>query len=165
MKIRSVLTLTGIVAAILGALVAYLILSVPNDIRADGLLKEARTQMTEGKNDSARETLVSIVQQYPRTDAAAAATVALMTLNHNERNELASAIALLRKQNEEQTKLISQLQKKVTSIQAAQAEAAKPAPQMQGPPKPPEKNVTPAKKATPKKSTKKTTSRTTRRRR
>lgn len=162
MKIRSVLTLTGIVAAILGALVAYLVLSVPNDIRADGLLKDARSQMTDGKNDEARETLVSIVQRYPRTDAAAAATVALMTLNHNERNELASAVALLRRQNEEQTKLISQLQKKVASIQA---EAAKPAPQMQGPPKPPEKTVTPAKKTTPKKTTKKTTKRTTRRRR
>ena len=35
MRVRGVLILTGIVSSILGALVVYLVLSVPNDLRAD----------------------------------------------------------------------------------------------------------------------------------
>lgn len=161
MKVRGALTLTGIVAAILGALVAWLVLSVPNDLRADGLLKEARQDMTEGRTDEARETLTKIVQQYPRTDAAAAATAALLALIHTERTELAQGIAHLRKQNDEQSRLIANLQTQMTAVR--KAAAAKPVPEMQGPPKPvPEPapaKVTPKKKTPPKKKT------TTRRRR
>src|SRR5688500_17797581 len=99
MKFRAVLTLTGIVSAILGALVVYLMLSVPNDLRADSLLKDARGQMTKGNDAAARESLTKIIQQYPRTDAAAAATVALLTLAQKDRDELTRAITALRKQS------------------------------------------------------------------
>ena len=105
MKVRTVLTFTGIVSSILGALVVYLILSVPNDLRADGLLKQARTEMTAGNNDKARTSLKQIVQQYPRTDAAAAATAALVHLGDKDRDDLSRAIAQIRKQNEQQAKL------------------------------------------------------------
>src|SRR5215211_6524299 len=106
MRVRGFLVLTGIVSSILGALVVYLILSVPNDLRADGLLKQARDDMKNGKDDKARQSLMNIVQQYPRTDAAAAATVALVTLAQKDRDDLSRAIAQLRKQNEQQTQLI-----------------------------------------------------------
>jgi uncharacterized pyridoxal phosphate-containing UPF0001 family protein len=146
MKVRSLLVFTGIVSSILGALVVYLILSVPNDLRADGLLKDARKQMTDGKTEDARKSLSTIVQQYPRTDAAAAATVALVSLAQNDRDELARAVAQLRKQNDQQTKLIGDLQKNVTAIQNAPPKVVT----VQAPaPKPAAKKVT--KKATPKK--------------
>jgi hypothetical protein len=116
MKVRTVLTLTAVLSSILGALVVYLILSVPNDLQADALLKEARKEIAAGRNDDARAALTKIVQQYPRTDAAAAATVALVSLAEKEQEELARAIILLRKQNEAQTKLIDGLQKNVTEI-------------------------------------------------
>lgn len=146
MKIRTLLTLTAIASSILGAFVVYLFLSVPNDLRADELLKQARKDMTDGKNDSARESLVKIVQQYPRTDAAAAATVALVSLNDKERDDLARAIASVRRSNDQQAKLITDLQKTVTEIKNA-------------PPKvvtvtaPPAKKTPPKKKVTPKKKT------------
>ena len=54
MKIRLLLYLTAIVSAILGATVVYLVLSVPNDLRADAMLKTAREQMSAGNNDEAR---------------------------------------------------------------------------------------------------------------
>ena len=154
MRVRAALTMTGIVAAILGALVAWLVLSVPNDLRADGLLKEARQDITEGRTDEARATLTKIVQQYPRTDAAAAATAALLALIHTDRTELAQGIAHLRKQNDEQSKLIAGLQSQLAALKKA---AAKPLPEMQGPPKPEPKpepaKVTATKKTPPKKTT------------
>lgn len=152
MKFRYILWFTALVSSILGALVVYLMLSVPNDLRADGLLKDARKHLNDGKNDEARTALTKIVQQYPRTDAAAAATVALVSLNDKERDELARAIAQLRKQNESQSKLITDLQKSVTEIRNA-------------PPKVVTVTAPPAKKAPAKKTTTKKKTPTRRRRR
>ena len=124
MKFRALLTLTGIVSAILGALVVYLVLSVPNDLRADSLLKEARGELTKGNDDAARTSLTKIVQQYPRTDAAAAATVALLSLGQKDRDELTRAIATLRKQNEDNARLLASLQKTVGDAHSTAAAAA-----------------------------------------
>jgi TolA-binding protein len=157
MKIRALLTFTGIVSSILGALVVYLVLSVPNDLRADALLKGARTDMKEGRNAKARQSLLQIVQQHPRTDAAAAATAALLALEQKERDDLARAVAQLRTQNAQQTKLIDELQTNVTALRTAppkvvtvQAPAPKPATT---------KKVTPPKKTTKKKPASKPTRR------
>ncbi len=135
MKIRALLTFTALVSSILGALAVYLVLSVPNDLRAGELMKQARKDLADGKNDSARTALTKIVQQYPRTDAAAAATVALVSLAEKERQDLLRAIGALRKQNEDQNKLLTNLQKSVTEIRNAPpkvvtvaAPAPKPAP-------------------------------------
>ena len=92
MRARGALILTGIVSSILGALVVYLVLSVPNDLRADALLKQARQDITDGNADKARQSLLEIVQQYPRTDAAAAATAAVLSLDKKERDDLARAM-------------------------------------------------------------------------
>ena len=147
MRARTLLTLTALVSTILGALVVYLVLSVPNDIRASELLKEARKDMTAGNNAGAQEKLAKIVQQYPRTDAAAAATVALVSLNDTERDELARAIEQLRTQNESQSKLIADLQKNVTEIRNA------PPPKPVTVVAPPPAKKPPAKKTTTKKKT------------
>lgn len=156
MKIRSLLTFTGIVSSILGALVVYLIMSVPNDLRADSLLKEARAQLKDGKNAEARQSLSKIVQQYPRTDAAAAATAALVQLGDKDRDDLSRAIAQIRRQNEQQSKLIADLQTNVNAIRNAPPPA--PVTVTAPTPKPAAKKVTskkptPKKKVTPKKKT------------
>ena len=145
MKFRYILWFTALVSSILGALVVYLMLSVPNDLRADGLLKDARKHLNDGKNDQARDALTKIVQQFPRTDAAAAATVALVSLNDKERDELARAIAQLRKQSESQSKVIADLQKSVTEIKHAPAKVVT----VTAPP--PAKKAPVKKKTTPKK--------------
>lgn len=148
MSVRPLLVLTGIVSSILGAIVVYLILSVPNDLRADSLLKDARKDIEAQKHDEARQKLSSIVQQYPRTDAAAAATVALVTLAETDRQKLERDMATLRTQNVQQSKLIADLQKGLTEVRNAppkvvtvQAPAPKPAVK-----KPPPKKTAPAKK-------------------
>jgi hypothetical protein len=147
MKVRSLLTFTGIVSSLLGALVVYLMMSVPNDLRADSLLKNARAQLKDGKDAEARQSLSKIVQQYPRTDAAAAATAALVHLGDQDRDDLARDVAQLRKQHEQQAKLIADLQTSVNTLRTAPPPApvtvtAPPAP------KPAAKKVTPKKKTT-----------------
>jgi thioredoxin-like negative regulator of GroEL len=143
MRVRSVLVLTAIVSSILGALTVYLVLSVPNDLRADALLKQARQEVSAGKTAEARQSLAKIVQQYPRTDAAAAATVALMSLADKDREDLARAMATLRRQNDRQSQLIEEVRNgllevknappKVVTVQAPPA--PKPAPPKKAPPK------------------------------
>ncbi len=148
MRVRPLLFFTATASAILGATVVYLVLSVPNDLRADALMKTARQEITDGDHEKARESLGKVVQQYPRTDAAAAATVALASLEKKQRDDLARAVALLRAQNVEQSRLIADLQKSVTAIRTAPP----PAPAVAAPaPRPTSKKVTPKKKTTTKK--------------
>src|SRR4051812_30993219 len=99
LRVRTVLTLTAIVSSILGAGAAYLALSVPNDLKADAMMKDARRNLESGKRDTARTQLSRIIQQYPRTDAAAAATIALVTLGEQERKELEAEVERLRTDN------------------------------------------------------------------
>jgi hypothetical protein len=84
MRVRSVIILTALFSTALGAVVAWLVLTVPNDIQASALMKRAHQQIADRRTDDARETLARIVQQYPRTDAAAAATVALIRLDSED---------------------------------------------------------------------------------
>lgn len=150
MSVRPLLVLTGIVSSILGAIVVYLVLSVPNDLRADSLLKDARKDIEAQKHDEARQKLSSIVQQYPRTDAAAAATVALVTLAETDRQKLERDVSTLRTQNAQQSKLIADLQKGLTEVKNAPPKVVT----VQAPaPKPAVKKPPPKKTSTKKKST------------
>ncbi|HMC23218.1 MAG TPA: hypothetical protein VKL19_15300 [Thermoanaerobaculia bacterium] len=145
MRVRTVLIVTAVLSSILGAVVAYLVLTVPNDLQAAALMKTARKQIAAGDNDHARESLSRIVQQYPRTDAAAAATVALASLGDNERHKLAADIAALRNESAAQQKQIAALAQRIDEI------AARPIPQpviVQAAPK-----KAPAKKSTTKRRT------------
>src|SRR5688572_3112551 len=118
MRVRGVLILTGIVSSILGALVVYLVLSVPNDLRADALLKQARQSISDNDTNKARQTLLQIVQQYPRTDAAAAATAAVLALDKKERDDLARAIGVVTTQNQHQTKVIGRSEEHTSELQS-----------------------------------------------
>ncbi|HEX9500530.1 MAG TPA: hypothetical protein VGA10_02640 [Thermoanaerobaculia bacterium] len=123
MRVRTVIIVTALVSSILGAVVAYLVLTVPNDLQAGTLMRTARKQIAAGDNEQARQSLSKIVQQYPRTDAAAAATVALASLGDNERKKLASDLARQRRESAAQQKQIAALQQRIDEI------AARPVPQ------------------------------------
>jgi thioredoxin-like negative regulator of GroEL len=149
MKVRVLLWVTAIVSSLLGALVVYLVLSVPNDLRADALLKDARKSLEAGKTQEARASLSQIVQQYPRTDAAAAATVALVTVVDSERAKVQKNLETVVLANRQQEARITALEKSVGVLQTPP-----PAPvTVQAPPPAPApvKKVTPAKKPAPKK--------------
>ncbi|HEV8434218.1 MAG TPA: tetratricopeptide repeat protein [Thermoanaerobaculia bacterium] len=96
MRARGLLIVTAIVSAILGAVVAYLVLTIPNDIQAAALMRRAKGQIEAGKTDQARTSLARIIQQYPRTDAAAAATLALIRLDADDGTKTEHELATLR---------------------------------------------------------------------
>ena len=133
MRVRTLLIVTAIVSMAIGAVVLYLVLTVPNDLQAAALMKTARRQIADGENDRARASLSRIVQQYPRTDAAAAATVALSSLEDNERRKLVTDLNGLRAAFEAQQKQIAALGQRVDEI------AARPIPQPAPPPPAPAK--------------------------
>ena len=149
MKVRTLLILTALVSAILGAIVAYLVLTVPNDLQAGALLKTAREQIAKGENDKARQSLSRIVQQYPRTDAAAAATVALASIADNEQERLSAELEALRQNYAALQKQIAGMTNRVETIEKKPPPAPviirEPAPQ------PAKKTTTTKKKSTSKK--------------
>jgi predicted negative regulator of RcsB-dependent stress response len=118
-RARSLLILTAIVSSLLGAVVVWLVLTVPNDLQAGAMLRVARKDVEAGHNDKARQELSRIIQQYPRTDAAAAATVALATIADSERHALAVTIESLRKTSAAQQKQIADLTSRVDTLAAA----------------------------------------------
>jgi uncharacterized protein HemY len=139
-RARSLLIVTAIISSLLGAVVAWLVLTVPNDLQAGVLLKSARSDIEEGENDKARHELSRIIQQYPRTDAAAAATVALATIADSERHALQSMIEQMKKSSAAQQKQLADLTTRVDTLTAA------PPPQpvtVQAPPPAPKKKAAP----------------------
>jgi predicted negative regulator of RcsB-dependent stress response len=120
-RARGLLIITAIVSSLLGAVVAWLVLTVPNDLQAGAMLKNARKDVEAGHNDKARQELSRIIQQYPRTDAAAAATVALATIADSERHALSASIDMMRKTADAQQKQIASLTARVDTLAAAPA--------------------------------------------
>lgn len=135
-RFRLLLIGTGIVAAILGAVVAYLVLTVPNDLEAGRLLKSARQDAAAGRNDEARESLSKIVQNYPRTDAAAAATVALMTIADEERAKLSKRLAALEKEQQSSVAASKGLQQQLEELNKKAVAPPPVAPPQVAPPPP-----------------------------
>jgi hypothetical protein len=151
MKVRTVLIATAIVSSILGATVTYLVLSVPNDIRASALLKQARRDMSDGKNDQARESLARIIQQYPRTDAAAAATVALVTLGDKEKIDVERALTAIRARNDALATQLDALKQTVEDLKNAPPKVVTvtaPPPAPKPAPKPAAKKKAPVRRST-----------------
>ena len=139
---RALLIITAIVSAILGAVVAYLVLTVPNDIEAAALMKRAKQQISAGKTDQARVSLARIVQQYPRTDAAAAATLALIRLDDDDSAKTEHELAAIRQSLSMTVARLSAAENEINVIKSTPPPAPAPAPA----PAPPKKKRTPAKK-------------------
>jgi hypothetical protein len=114
-RIRPLLILTALLSSLLGAVVAYLVLTVPNDVQAGTLLKQARAELQRGDGDRARQSLARVVQQYPRTDAAAAAAVALSTLEASERQQLAHQVDTLKRTVSAQTLRLDEVLQKLNA--------------------------------------------------
>jgi len=87
---RLLLLLLALILVALGAASAWFALSIPNDIQAEKLLRTARQDLKDGRREAARKSLSSLVQQYPRTNAAAAAHAALFEMIEIDRRKLAA---------------------------------------------------------------------------
>jgi hypothetical protein len=92
---RTVAILIAIGALAIGASAAWVALSVPRDVRAEALLKDARAKLQAGDRAAARKSFQEITKTYPRTDAAAAASYALFRLGEQENAELRAKLEAL----------------------------------------------------------------------
>ena len=143
MRARSLLiVVTALLSSILGAVAVYLVLTVPNDVQASALLKQARHDIALGNNEQARQSLTKVIQQYPRTDAAAAAIVALSSVETRERQALVARIDTLQRANDEQTRQLQSLGVKVQQATAAPPPPPAPAPVTISAPPPSKKKTT-----------------------
>ena len=115
-RVRPLLIATAIVSSLLGAVIAYLVLTVPNDLKSGALLRQARSEVASGNQQDARKTLKALIQQYPRTDAAAAATVALISLVDDQQSKLARDFKRLQSEEQNAQKLIASLTGRVEEL-------------------------------------------------
>ena len=149
MRVKTLLIFTALVSMVIGAVVVYLVLTVPNDIKAGALLRSARKEIAAGHNDRARDALTRLLQQYPRTDAAGAATAALASIAEHERQTLLASLDALRRDAAAQKAQLAELQKRVETLAAAPPPAppvVQPQPQPQPQPKPKPAPKKPARK-------------------
>lgn len=116
MRVRTVLITTALLSSILGAVAAYFVLTIPNDVQADAMLKQARKSIARGDNARGRDALTKIVQEYPRTNAAAAATAALVTIADEERQKLDHEIQTLKQESADQKAKLDAVTQQVTTI-------------------------------------------------
>lgn len=100
---RAVFILTTVLSLIVGGAIVYLFMSIPNDLQAENLLTQARADLQKKDRDAAREKLTTIVRDYPRTDAAAAASFALFRLLLEDRRELQRRVTELEKRQKDLT--------------------------------------------------------------
>jgi len=124
---RAVFILAALLCLITGGAVVYLFMSIPNDLRAESLLAEARTDLQTKDRDSAQQKLTTIVRDYPRTDAAAAASFALFRLANDDNRELRKRMELLEKRNSDTANKLNESSRKLEELSKVPPPAPTPA--------------------------------------
>ncbi|HEY0593740.1 MAG TPA: hypothetical protein VGF40_18355 [Thermoanaerobaculia bacterium] len=108
---RSLAILIAITALLVGAAGAWVAVSVPRDVRAEALLKDARAKIQKGEREAARNSLQEIAKSYPRTDAAAAASYALFQMAEQDAAELRARLESLDQSRSAQEKRTAAVRK------------------------------------------------------
>ena len=137
---RLAIFFTSILLVAAGAVGAYLVVTIPRDIEAEKLLKQAREELKTDQRDEARKAFESVIQKYPRTDAAGAAINALFRMNDQERAAINQQLAALKKATQTDRTRIGNVEKLAVEISKR-------------PPPPPTVVAKSAPKPTPKKKT------------
>jgi thioredoxin-like negative regulator of GroEL len=146
MAYRRLLIATAVLSSLIGALVVWLALTVPRDLKSDALLKQARKELDAGHREKSRQSLALIVQQYPRTDAAGAATLALLKMSEQEVRDLSAVVETVKRDHEDERRQINALTSQMGTLRKP---APAPAPVVAAPPPAPKPVVKPAAKKPP----------------
>lgn len=102
-----------------GITAAYLYFSVPNDLGAESLLREARGQLKKGDREAARLSLQNVVKEYPRTDASSAAIYALFEIAEGDRQKvkhLETEVRSLRRTLEQERSKLAAVDTRLTEL-------------------------------------------------
>lgn len=119
---RTVAILIAIAALLVGAAGAWFAVSVPRDMRAEALLKDASAKLQKGERAAAQKSLQEIAKTYPRTDAAAAASYALFRMAEQDAAELRARLQTLDESRSAQEKLTA-AERKAQEAERPQQEA------------------------------------------
>lgn len=92
---RTTLVLASLLLLTIGAAAAWVALTVPRDVQAQSILRDARTLLRQGNPTEARGKFLEVLENYPRTDAAAAAAFALFRIEQRERAALEKRVAAI----------------------------------------------------------------------
>ena len=151
---RAVFILTALLSLVVGGAVVYLLMSIPNDVQAETVLSSARADLNRKDRDGARQKLTTIVRDFPRTDAAAAASFALFRIADEENRELKRRLESLEKLQAAAAKKQSDSERKLEAL-AKVPPPAPPPPKVE--PKPAPKQIirrsTPTRRTTPARKT------------
>lgn len=142
---RLAIALIALVSLIAGGVVVYFALSIPNDVKAEALMRDARTQLNGQDRVKARESYEKVIRDYPRTDAAAQSIAAVLRMDADERARMQQKVSALEKSLAEQKARTTRLEERL----AVAVKAAEKPPVVA---KPPAKKPT-IRRATPKKKT------------
>ena len=92
---RTTLVLASLLLLTIGAAAAWVALTVPRDVEAQSILRDARTLLRQGNQTEARAKFLEVLEEYPRTDAASAAAFALFRIEQRERAALEKRVAVI----------------------------------------------------------------------
>jgi|GEM_PF-2710539 len=131
-RLKGSLIATAIIFLLLGAVGGYLALSIPRDIRAEAILREARDSLQKNDREGARRKFEQVITQYPRTDSGGAAMYALFRMVDQDRNELKAQLdrqlrEIQASQKSSQTRL-TEVEKQTAASQVAVTVPASPPP-------------------------------------
>lgn len=154
---RLAIALIALVSLIVGGGVVYFAMTVPNDVKAEALMREAREHLNKKNQPAAREAYEKVIRDYPRTDAASQSLAAVLRMDSDERAQVQARVKALEQSLSAQTAKTRLLEQKLEgAVKAAQKPpVVAPAPAAK---KPTVRRATPKKKA-------QTRRKTTRRRR
>jgi thioredoxin-like negative regulator of GroEL len=155
MAYRRLLIATAVLSSLLGALVVWLALTVPRDLASDALLKQARRELDAGHREKARQSLAMLVQQYPRTDAAAAATLALLRMSEQEVRDMSAAVETLKRDHADERQQINALTSQMGELRKPAVAVPAPVPVVAAAPQPVVKKKPVVKKSSSKRRSRK----------
>lgn len=143
---RLAIALIALISLIAGGVMVYFALTIPNDVKAEALMRDARTQLNNQDRVKAREAYEQVIRDYPRTDAAAQSVAAVLRMDADEQARMQQKVVALEKSIADQKNRTTRVEQQL----AAAARAAEKPPVVVQPP-PAKKPV--VKRATPKKKT------------
>lgn len=150
---RLAIALIALTSLVVGGVAVYFAMTVPNDVKAEALMREARAHLNKQNFKGARDAYEKVIRDYPRTDAASQSIAAVLRLDGEERRQLEAKVATLEqrvaKETARTTRLEQQLAAAVKAAQEKPAVVAPPAPAK----KPTVRRATPKKKPVRKKKT------------
>lgn len=127
MRLRPVWIISALLFLLIGGVTTWVALTIPNDVRAEAILKRARTDLRDGNRDDSKEQLRALIRSYPRTDAAATAVDTLFQLTEQDRQRMQKQLADEQRARARLAARLADLEQKLSAATAVKPVTVSPA--------------------------------------